>query len=487
MTIYERFCGSSLDTAAIGLATEPEAAGHPFTPLGAHIIGWTGRDYVHFCFVEGFGETVFAVDPAAGEPVYPVANTFSEFLGLILACRGTEAILNAWCCSSLRFSRFLAQQRLSYKQQSILRAIANAYAPPAIVSPFSYLMEIRRSFDGRRLAFSPEAAEAGLPLPYKFTAAFSGSFWEPSGKKKAGKETRLNQTVSWGDQLWHIPALYACKEGLVLDFCVEVPFQQLQAFSEKYPDAEYGKADAAVREYPLNIEATAALTLNGKRLPEKSGCRIVWDPLLHNDGMAARLMEHYSCDREAGWVFLRKAFLWYRKRQPAIQSLKLTLQAPPVTIPGQRFQTPPVGESLTLRHPVSGGEYTLTVQEFTQEELDANFLLDYPKHYAQMRYTLSPALPEAEFFLRDCVENDATLEPIMANAQIPEAASIGIIGGSDGPTAIYLSRPAGLPEDTRVACSAFHYTPPEAITWQAEFREKPRQDLSIDLLQGGAV
>ncbi|WP_222860695.1 hypothetical protein [Paenibacillus antibioticophila] len=43
------------------------------TPKGARMIGWAGVDGIHFCFVRGFGEMVFAVSPmnTAGNYVHP--------------------------------------------------------------------------------------------------------------------------------------------------------------------------------------------------------------------------------------------------------------------------------------------------------------------------------------------------------------------------------------------------------------------------------
>lgn len=487
MTIYERFRSSSLDTAGIGLDTEPEAVSHPFTPLGAGIIGWVKPEGTHFCFLEGLGETVFAVNPGAcpGQWVYPVARSFLDFLGLILACGGTEAIENAWRWSRTRFDRRLEEVRLSYKQQSILRAIRNAYSPTGIRDPYGYLSEVRQGFDGRGLRFSPELGEQGLEYPVDagLSVSFLGGFWE---RGKPGKAVPIGKSFSWGGNLWQIPAVYPRKEGLVADFCVEVPPERIGAFLERLealPQAEQ-ESLAVSPENPWHIDPRTSLTLNGKRLPEKHGSAVIWNPLGDNDFASAAPLLAYGCDRESGWVFLRKAYSWYRQRRPALQSLTLTLQAKPVRLPSEPFQTPPVGESLVLTHPTTGKAYTLTVQDLSQEELDENFLLNHPTHYTCMVYTLSPELPEASFTLRDCGENDPAPEPVMLGGDIPDcAASIGIIGGTDGPTALFLSRPGSAQAHLHTAFSAFHYTTPETVTWRMDFKEKPWEDLTVDLLR----
>ena len=62
-----------------------------------------------------------------------------------------------------------------------------------------------------------------------------------------------------------------------------------------------------------------------------------------------------------------------------------------------------------------------------------------------------------------------------------EAASIGIIGGADGPTALFVTAKS---EDKTVltACSALHFAPPKKITWRIVFHETPFAPESFPLL-----
>lgn len=63
------------------------------TPKGAAIIGWAGVDGIHYCFVDGFGETVFAVSPMnVGDYVHPVARNFEDLLRLLLSCVDMAAL-----------------------------------------------------------------------------------------------------------------------------------------------------------------------------------------------------------------------------------------------------------------------------------------------------------------------------------------------------------------------------------------------------------
>ena len=75
MTEYERFLRLGVDGGAIGFAPGEEEGGYFCTPLDARVLGWDVEG-VHFCCVDGMGETVFCVNPMplCGENVRPVAR-----------------------------------------------------------------------------------------------------------------------------------------------------------------------------------------------------------------------------------------------------------------------------------------------------------------------------------------------------------------------------------------------------------------------------
>lgn len=58
--IFDKFKKLNLDTSPIGLSIELR---EPFfcTPIGAQIIGWDNG--IHYCFIKGFKEIVFCVNP----------------------------------------------------------------------------------------------------------------------------------------------------------------------------------------------------------------------------------------------------------------------------------------------------------------------------------------------------------------------------------------------------------------------------------------
>ena len=166
-TTYEKLKNSSLDISDLGLIIGMETSESVFTPLGATVIGWAGVDGIHFCFVEGFWETVFAVNPTAapGKHIHPVAKNLSDFLGLILACRGTAAVARAWSWTKYDFQHFVDSTPLSRKQQSICSALKNGYSPSQICDPYAYLLDMRQDFDYTSLPLHPDFAEQTDPPP----------------------------------------------------------------------------------------------------------------------------------------------------------------------------------------------------------------------------------------------------------------------------------------------------------------------------------
>ena len=73
--------------------------------------------------------------------------------------------------------------------------------------------------------------EATIP---EWKVYFDGNFWEPSGKGHAGTELRLNKQFEWAGHHWIIPAVYSCNKGLVLDFCMCTPAEDIREFMKKW-------------------------------------------------------------------------------------------------------------------------------------------------------------------------------------------------------------------------------------------------------------
>ena len=149
----------------------------------------------------------------------------------------------------------------------------------------------------------------------------------------------------------------------------------------------------------------------------------------------------------------------------------------------------PRGKKFPFTHPTTGQTHTLTVESLEQgtllKEALENDRWEYPTHFLAMQYTLSPALPENTLSVRDCAQGDRPREKAPAawapTARAYAAVSIGIIGGADGPTAVFLSVPAGE-KARRTAFSSLYFAPVEQVEWLLVFHEKRFADMTFPLL-----
>ena len=62
MNIYKEYQKLKLDKSYIGLEEGDTESEYFCTPIGAEVIGWESGG-IHYCFINGFNETVFAVNP----------------------------------------------------------------------------------------------------------------------------------------------------------------------------------------------------------------------------------------------------------------------------------------------------------------------------------------------------------------------------------------------------------------------------------------
>lgn len=160
MTLLDHYYNLDTDLSPIGLLGRADNEGYSCTPLGAQIIDWTGVDGIHYCFVEGFGEMVFAVNPSSGMdfPAYPVAENFADFLGLLLTAKSEAAIEQIVQWDREQYDAYVQEE--SYQTyaaepevQNALAAIASLGVEP-VKDPFGYVKQIQREFDYTKLRFS---------------------------------------------------------------------------------------------------------------------------------------------------------------------------------------------------------------------------------------------------------------------------------------------------------------------------------------------
>lgn len=507
MTLYQKFKKLKINQAAIGMEQREIDVTYFCTPKGARVIGWAGVDGIHYCFIRGFGEMVFAISPMNehGNYVHPIAQNFEDLLRLLLTCGSMDAIEQTYMWNEAQFDRYVKENQPSEEQSAIMDVIKEKFSVIEMENPFDYIKTLQTNFDYSQIKFTPEYYDVEMnpaaeeqDLEWKVT--YDGGFWRNKGR--AGKEIMIDKTFYWGSERWYVPAIYICSKGLVIDFCLEAEPDALKGYIDKWDllheeNNHYTKEqqEQMQSEHPLNAEFNPEVTLNGKILQNDHGYGTSWIPQsclsgeFQNETEAKRVLEHYGLDLFRGWSVRRYSFSWATKRTPAIKSLKLKMERHPVDIPGIHFASPKVGDAITFTHPITNIEYTLTVHEYEAQQMEQRHFQDesmeYPTHYTAMTYTLYPDISGHNFMIRDYKKGDRPRLKKIRNGEfepvsVSSVGVIGIIGGADGPTMILLSD--GSSAKLRVACSSLHFEPKSEVEWYVSFREKLMEDIEVTLI-----
>lgn len=505
MTTYQKFKKLNINFAAIELEQVNDDYKYPCTPKGAHIIGRAGVDGIHYCFVRGQGEMVFAVNPtnAPGRNVFPIANTFEELLSLLLACGSMAAIEQAHWWDEEQFEEFVAENQPTAAQIAVFDVLRDMLSITPMKNPFAYLMDLQNSYNYGELSFPKEyyelfhaASRDVLPTEWKVT--IEGDFCAERGK--AGKEIVVHKEFLWGDERWHIPAVYLCSGGLVVDFCIELNEERLKAFYQKYKPLEEQcvrlteEEEAFVRiECPTSVDFHPTLVMNGETLRNRHSHGQAWisSELTGDDSWEDRygrwVLEYYGFDLSKAWLIRRCAFPWEGRRKVNLQSLALHLERDKVDMQAVRFLTPEAGGSVVFTHPVTGMEHTLTVREFEARTLDGKRFhddeMEFPAHFSVMAYTIHPDLPSDAFYLRDCAKGDSPRlrHPGKGGIVGSTVGAIAVLRNTDDPSAVFYVD--GEAVRLHAACSSLRFEAvSEPIEWSLSVREKLRDDVDIVLM-----
>ena len=504
---FQKFLQAGIDLSSLGVERRADNEPYFCTPKGASVFGWAGVDGIHFCFVRGFGGTVFAVSPENTFPnyVHPLAENFADFLRLLLACGDVAALEQAWMWDKAQFESFLQDNPPTQEQQETLALVAFKFKLAPMAQPWAYIKELQASFDYSKIKYTEayydvvdQDAEPTIPA---WKVYFDGGFWGHSGKDHAGTEVPLNQQFEWAGHHWIIPAAYSCSKGLVVDFCMRTPAEDIRNFMNKWDlslendSCEYFTQEQQLQidlDNPLCMDFLPRLALNGTEMQTSHGCSVTFNPcwpdgIIH-ESEAKCAVDHYGLDASYGWMIFRAAFPWTSKRRPQIKSLSLTMEQRPCRVPGPHFKTHAPGDSFSFSHPVSGTKYTLTVQELEQQTIfQKRFDSDrcfYPTHFTVMSYTLFPE-PEEDISVCDCYDGDRPMEIVVGGDSFtPEAqndACVGIIGGADGQTVIMAGEKSQ--GRTHVACSSLHFEPVrDDVEWCTMFSIKNFDETTFTLV-----
>ena len=357
----------------------------------------------------------------------------------------------------------------------------------------------------------PEKKDCGHPeAPWK--VSFGGSFWKNNGP--AGTELALNTSFLWGNEQWFIPSVYLCPEGLVMDLCLKARPDVLKSFIDRWDllheDAHSYSEEERARigqEHPLTAEFKPWIFLDGQLQPESGRCMVSWipksclDESFHPEERMQQLLKHYGLDCSMGWAVYRCSFRWPKRKlsgapdtspessgdwcageklsgaPDGLASLGLRMERMAQSFEGPEFFTPKTGAYVPMTHPVNGQSYLLRVLDCQVKKLEQ--AVKTPVYYTLLTYTVTPPLADGSFILKDVSE-----------AKTVPVSGIGVIGGADGPAAVFIAgkNNACGPESGNasengaapyVACSSLYFYPPQNIRWRMLFLEKNMENLEI--------
>lgn len=492
-----------LDLSPLGLTQCKNTVAYFCTPEGAQIIGWAGVDGIHYCTVPVFGTMIFAVSPMNfGDCVHPIARNLHDLLCLLLSCGTMDALEQCYCWDRAQFDGYLMDYPSTPAQQRILDTLRYALDLEPMTDAFTYVKKLQSEFDLNRIPYprdyyDPDMNAAPPPPPTQWKVTYDGGFRSCDGT--AGEAISVEKTFFWGDEKWYIPAIYLCNNGLVIDFFKEVAPAQLSAFMDKWDlrneahnQYTQEQQEQIQQENPLDISFRGHVTLNGQKLQSDHGWSISWLPPAYlpdntrQTPEAALALAHYGLNTNQAWAIHRKSYRWGNQVFTDIPSLSVRMERTAERIAGMVFKTPSSGESLSLRHPLTGEIYTLTVHDVQQQTLPAQAFPDpdteYPSHFLMLQYSLDPDLSVRDFIIQDCFQGDTPRKKRSdhsdAHTHLSEA-STGIIGGADGPTAITFG---SVGTKYHTACSSGRFSPAEAVNWRCLFRHKPVKDITVSLI-----
>lgn len=487
MTAYERFKQLPIDHSAIGLEQSEEQLTYYCTPKNAGILGWAGVDGIHYCTIPGFGEMIFAVSPMNfGDCVHPIARNFEDLLRLLLHCGDMAALEQCYAWEEEQFKAFLIDCPITGQQKAVLEVVRGEFGLEAMEDAFSYVKQLQSEFDLSKIPYTedyydPDMNAAAPEQEVQWKVSFDGGFW--GGDGKPGTEVPIGKAFCWGSENWYIPSAYICDEGLVMDYCIEADPEEVKRFIDKWDLLNESRnhytreqREQIQREHPLHVRFYGRVSCNRQPLEIGHSCGLTWLPesciagAVRQNETAKQLLTHYGLDENRAWAFHRCSYPWGETAEQELHALSVRLERQPEHISGEHFMTPAVGEAISLAHPLTAEQFTLTLRELEPQELPEHLFPDseaeYPRHFLAMSYTLTP--PNPDLMIQDCDDEDHR-----------EGCSFGIIGRSHGPSAIFL---APKEQQLQVACSSVHFNPPKSVQWRPVFRVNGMEDLSLTLI-----
>lgn len=502
MNTYEQFKKLNVDFGCIGLQQWNHYENYYCTPEDANIIGSAGVDGIHYCSIPQFGEMIFAVSPMNfGDCVHPIARSFEDLLRLLLSCGDMAALEQCYAWDEEQFKTFLIDCPVTIDQQEALEAIQRELCLTPIEDVFAYVKKLQAEFDLSKIPYTEDYYDVDMnpaapkPAP-QWKITFRGTFHSEDREGTAGIPIQVQKAFHWAGIDWVIPEVYACEEGLVVLTLGKVDPAEVRKYIQDGP-ATHEDIERMDAECPLNIHLRCAAKVNGSVGVFCGGSGMAWMPPMPGEDNgyqnAKWVLEHYGFDTKFAWIINRDNYRWPDGTRPELNSLEVTVTQRPVSLSATHFKTPLNGKNVKVQHPLNGKTYTLTIEDIKQAEADMqnahSMGLEFPTKYTWMEYRIQPDLGGNQYRIMDCKQSDEPRPMKITHAESPaevqingEAAAIGIIGGADGPTAVFMSRPTCKASHLRMASSSMRFEHVNEVEWRIVFLEKLHEDITVTLI-----
>ena len=499
MNALEKFQKLNIDFGCIGIQQRKHYESYYCTPKDAGVIGSAGVDGIHYCTIPEFGEMIFAVSPMNfGDCVHPIARNFEDLLCMLLSCADMAALEQCYAWDEEQYKAFLIDCPPTVRQQEVLDLIQREFGLEPMEDVFAYVKQLQVEFDLSKIPYTEDYYDSDMnpaapqPAP-EWKITFRGNFNSVDHNGIPGIPVAVNKAFQWADIDWIIPEVYVCDEGIVVLTLGKIDPSEVRKHMTNEPatQEDIERMDA---ECPLNIHLRCAANINGSDGMYCGGSGMAWMPPLPGEGNgyddARWVLEHYGLDTGYAWIINRDNYRWPNGVKREVESLVMTITQRPVSLSGTHFRTPMAAKSVELVHPRTNQTYTLTIEELSKETADLrtveNMGMEFPNLYTQMTYRIHPELNPRQFRIMDCTQPDhARPAKIKKQSSVEingEAAAIGIIGGADGPTAIFMGRPAEKANRLHMASSAMRFEHAEEIEWRIVFMEKLYADTTVILV-----
>ena len=515
ISLREKYKKLNLNGTWIGFIQMEENEGDFCTPVGADIIGWTGVDGIHFCLVEGQGDTVFCVNPSAyvGEYVHAVSNSFEDFLRLLITVGSTDVIDQGAFLNEEDFLFYKRENPLAKEQKEIMDCIAQNLNLTPLDDPLKYLKDVHQNNDCSLLEYEDDLYKVRRPkmiLP-EWKVTLDAEYFSMVTDEEAGHEVRVMQEFVWEESKWIVLSYYQFDEGIVIDLAKQVNEQELNTFREKWIDGSEDWSDMPeemmeqmMSENPTNESFVPSLLINGYGMEWSGSCCVGFTPTIEEDEAnsveAESIMEHYQLSKENSWQHFRICFrvgddmisMNHLDENMTCQkdfSMKLTLSQERKPVSGPHFHNLKQGELRKFVHPFTGDMHVLNVLDVKQERLTEEIYSDeqylYPRCMTVITYAITPQIERGTYQLRDCSKSEQRIrreEVIESDLFLPTMTSSEqvIIGGSDGLTSIFIAAKSSQSGVTS-ASSSLTFEPKEEIEWRLTFYKKMREDIIITI------